>query len=121
MAATGMPRGAQVVQPLPAAIVTSGTRPKVPRGGSGTGASVRWRHGSGPARRRWRARAGLWLPQCTGGLVRQARTWLGLAGALALGRRRPGRGGQTWLGPHDMPPDEAPYENGEGQLVDKKR
>src|SRR5262245_1099626 len=112
--------GPQIVQPLPAAIITRGVGTKVPRGVYDTGASVRWRHGIRPLRRRWSVFSGLLLTQRTVGLVRQAGKWFGLAGAFALGLRCHGRGGQTWLGPHDMQHGEEPYENEQGKLVEKK-
>src|SRR2546428_8695580 len=52
-AATGMTIGPQVVQPQPAAIVTSGMGTKVHRGVHGTGTSVRWGHGIGRHKERW--------------------------------------------------------------------
>ena len=54
--------------------------------------------------------------------MRQARKWCGLAGAFALGLRWHGRGGQTWLGPHDMQHDEEPHERDvDGVLTDRGR
>ena len=74
------------------------------------GAAVRWGHGSGPERRRWRARSGRLLTQGTMGLVREARERFGLGGTLALGLSWYRWGGQTWLRPGDMQHDEEPYE-----------
>jgi len=72
-ATTGMPIRPQIVEPQPAAIVTSGVGTKVPRGIHYTGMAVGWRHGIGPYRRRWSGIRGRLLTQGTGRFVRQAR------------------------------------------------
>ena len=107
-AATGMAIGPQIPQPSPTAIGTIGGGTKVHRGVHGTGAAVRWGHGSGPSRRRWRARSGRLLTQGTMGLVRAARERFGLGGTRALGLSWYRWGGQTWLRPGDMQHDEEP-------------
>src|SRR5262249_53012267 len=110
-AATGMAISPQVVEPQPAAIVTSGVGTKVHRGVHGTRASVGGGHGIGPDRRRWSALPDFWLTQDTVGLVRQARKRCRLAGAFALGLSWHGWSGQAWLGPSDVHHDEEPHEN----------
>src|SRR5215831_10644408 len=85
-AAIRMAIGAQIAPPPPAAIVTIGVGTKVHRGVHGPGASVRWRHGIGPWRGRWRRLASLSLTQGTVRLVRQTRERFGLGRrTLALG------------------------------------
>ena len=61
-----------------------GVGTKMHRGVHGTRASVRWRYGSRPSRRRWSPCPDLLLPQGTVGLVRQARERFGLGGRLTL-------------------------------------
>src|SRR5262245_34842874 len=84
-AAAGMAIGPQIVQPRPAAIGTIGVGTKVHRGVHGTRAAVRWRHGGGPWRGRWRRLARLALTQGTGRLVRQTLERFGLGRMRALG------------------------------------
>src|SRR5262245_48079796 len=122
-AATGMAIGPQVVQPQPAAIITSGVGTKVPGGVHRPGTAVRERHGIGPSRRRWRRLAGLVFTQHTVRLVRQALECCGLGRTLALGLE-----GRAWHrrrvlaspGPAEMQHDEEPDESQQGKLVVKK-
>jgi hypothetical protein len=85
--AMGMAIRPQVLQPQPPAIVTIGVGTKVPRGVHRPGAAVRGGQRIGPSRRRWSRFAGLLVTQRTGRLVRQARKWVRLGGAFALGLR----------------------------------
>ena len=110
-AAVGMTIGAQIAQPEPAAIGTSGMGTKVPRGVHGMGTSVREGHGIGRHRRRGFGMRGISLTQGTMGLCRQALKRFGRLGAVALGLRRYGWSGQSWLGPRDVQHDEEPHEN----------
>jgi hypothetical protein len=111
--------GPQVVQSRPAAILTIAVGTKGHRGVHGTGAAVRWWHGSGLSRRRWRSLAGLSLTQGTVGLVRQARERFGRGGMRALGLRCHGWGRQAWLGPREMQDDEEPDDGSQSELVEK--
>ena len=63
---------------------------------------------------------GLSLTQGTMGLCRQALKRFGRLGAVALGLRRYGWSGQSWLGPRDVQHDEEPHENTQSELVVKK-
>jgi hypothetical protein len=107
-ATTGMTIGAQVVQSPPAALVTLGVGTKVSRGIPRAGAAVRWRHGSGPHRRRWSGLPGSCAPNAPCGVgVRPANGWgareggrwslLGSAGLVGLprGARGQRRGSPT--------------------------
>src|SRR5215831_8218277 len=119
-AAIRMAIGAQIAPPPPAAIVTIGVGTKVHRGVHGPGASVRWRHGSGPWRGRWRRLASLALTQGTGRLVRQTLEHGGLGRTLALGRAGRGwhgRRGRASLGPAKRQHDEEPDESQQSKLV----
>jgi len=72
------------------------------------GAALGQRHGSGPERRRGMGLPGLWFPQPTVRLLRQALAGFGLGRTLALGRGRHGRGEQAWRGPSDRQQDAEP-------------
>src|SRR5215471_445166 len=119
-AAIGMPVGAQIVHPQPAAIVTAQMRTEAHGRVDLTGASVRGRQ-----RVRWHWRRGLGmrglaLTQGTVRLVRQALERFGLGGPLALGRGRHRWGGPTWFGPREMQHDKEPDDRQQSKLVVNK-
>src|SRR5262249_30090675 len=119
-AAIGMAVGPQIVHPQPAAIVTISVGTKVLRGVHGTGASVRWRPGSGPLRGCWRRLASLALTQGTVRLVRQTLEHCGLGRTLALGRDGRGwhgRRGHASPGPAKRQHDEEPEESQQSEWV----
>jgi hypothetical protein len=119
-AATGIPIGPQVVQPEPAAIITAQMGTKGPGGIHRPGASVDWRHGIRPSRRRWRDIRCLLLTQGTGRLVRQARKGFGFAGASALGLDGRGWGLESptrWARPEVRQHDAQPEQCKDYQLI----
>src|SRR5262249_3146591 len=87
-AAAGMPVGADVAKPQPAAIVTARMRTEMHRGVDGTRASVARRHRLGTCRR-WRLRMGGGVfTGGTIGAVREAFEGFGFSRAFACEPRR---------------------------------
>src|SRR5262245_30723847 len=120
-AAIGMPVGAQVVHPQPAAIVTAQMRTEVHGCVDLMGASVRGRQRGRWQRWRGLGMCGFSLTQGTRRLVRQALKRFGLGGPLALGLGRYRWGGLTWFGPSERQHDKEPEERQQSELVVNKR
>ena len=84
-ATTGMPIGAEVPQPQPAALRTAFMGAKMPGGIHLTRVPVRRGYRIGAHRRRWRGMCGLVCTQGARGLLGQALKRCGLDGVLTLG------------------------------------
>ena len=91
-AATGMTVGAEIPQPEPPPVITTGMRTKVPRGIDCTGTPVGRCHGIGRHRRRRFGRRGFLLTQGAMGLFGQTLERFGFVRAGAAGAVTPGLG-----------------------------